>query len=315
MLTDAQRTLSAFLGDEAAHGIALEPILGGASAASLYQFGHAGQTYVLRLLAPKSPRAKHHHEVSLTRAAGAIGAGPRVHFVAADESAIIYDYTPGRIISLDDVREEAVMERLAHRLSRLHRSSIVVATATSAFERFYRFEQLASERTVPWPQAMTRAAEYVRRLDRELQHAASRPCHLDLHARNIILTPAGDPVLIDWVNGGLSDPSMDLATLIAFLGLRDGYRDHFLTTYQESMDVPLDLPRIQLLLPIRPFVAAAGALLNTPSDVSIAELEQELARDELPGHEVFCLPHNTGPSWPDWKLGLITLKMGLSYLP
>ena len=162
---------------------------------------------------------------------------------------------------------------------------------------------------------MTRAAEFVVQLDRQLQHTASHPCHLDLHARNIILTPAGAPVLIDWVNGGLSDPAFDVATLLIFLGLRDGHRDHFLTSYQESMDEALDLARVELLMPIRPFVAAASCLVNTPPDVSLSQLEQDLARDELPGHELFSLPHRARPAWPRWKWGLIALKMGLSYLP
>ncbi len=76
MLAAAQRILSAFLGVEAARCTALEPIHGGASGASLYQFSHVGQTYVLRLLSPVSSRSRHHHEVSLTRAAGEIGVGP-----------------------------------------------------------------------------------------------------------------------------------------------------------------------------------------------------------------------------------------------
>lgn len=75
MLAAAQPILSAFLGAEAARSKKLEPIHGGQSTASLYRFGHDGQTYVLRLLAPVT-RPKHHHEVSLTRAAGTIGWAP-----------------------------------------------------------------------------------------------------------------------------------------------------------------------------------------------------------------------------------------------
>lgn len=180
MVDAAQCVLSEFLGAETARCTALEPIHGGKSAASLYQFGHGGQMYVLRLLAPMSSRSRHHHEVSLTCAAGATGVGPCVHFVAADESAIVYDYTPGQILSLTDMRETPVMERLAQRLSRLH---------------------------------------------------------------------------------------------------------------------------------------SASCLVNTPPDVSLAQLEQDLARDERPGHELFSLPHRERPAWPMWKWGLIALKMGLSHLP
>ena len=101
--------------------------------------------------------------------------------------------------------------------------------------------------------SLTRAAEYVRRLDKELQHTSGHPCHLDLHTRNIILTPTGDPVLIDWVNGGLSDPAFDLATVIAFLGLREENRDHFLASYQESVgDLTQDGPVIPAVVSDEP---------------------------------------------------------------
>ncbi len=121
MITEPQRTLSSFFGTEAARNTTLEPILGGESSARLFRFSHGGQTYVLRLLAPKMSRERHHHEVGLTHATGAIEVGPRVRFVASDESAIVYDYTPGRTISLRDVKQVPVLDHLAHQLSRLHR--------------------------------------------------------------------------------------------------------------------------------------------------------------------------------------------------
>lgn len=314
-MTDAaQRVLSEFLGTEVARDTTLQSIHGGTSTATLYRFSYAGQTYVLRLLAPMQSHSKHHHEVCLTSAASAIGVGPRVHFIASDESAIIYDYTPGEILSLTDICENSVTERLAQQLGRLHNSKAEVPVAASPFERFYGFEQRAIESGQPWPKEMRHASEYVMQLDKDLDLVMPHPCHLDLHARNIILTPAGNPVLIDWVNGGLSDPAFDIATFLAFLGLRNRHRDHFLTSYQESVDEALDLARIELLMPIRPFVAAASCLINVPPDISLSQIEQDLARDERPGHELFSLPYHARPDWPRWKWGLTALKMGLSHL-
>ncbi len=314
LLDAAQHVLNEFLGTEAARNTALQSIHGGTSAATLYRFSHAGQMYVLRLLAPMQSHSKHHHEVRLTRAASRIGVGPRVHFIAADESAVVYDYTPGEILSLADIQKTPVMERLAQRLSRLHSAKVKMPIAASPFERFYGFEQRVIEDGRPWPQEMHRASEYVMRLAKDLEQGMLHPCHLDLHARNIILTPAGDPVFIDWVNGGLSDPAFDIATFLVFLGLSNTHRDHFLASYQESMDKTLDLARVELLMPIRPFVAAASCLVNTPPDISLSYLEQVLSRDEQPGHELFSLPHYARPDWPTWKWGLIALKMGLAYL-
>ena len=310
-----QDTLSAFLGSEAAQSTQLEPILGGASSASLYQFSHEGQSYVLRLLAPNSSRARHHHEVGLTSAAGNLGVGPRVHFVAADESAIIYDYTPGRTLCSDDVCAAPIIERFARLLSQLDRAKVDVPAAVSPFERFRRFRQRATEDGVPLPESMTRAIQYMTQLEQNLPPTIARPCHLDLHAQNIILTPAGHFVLIDWVNGGLCDPAFDIAIPIAFLGLRDEQRDHFTATYQESVGEDLDLGRVEMLMPVRPFAAAAGSLCNTPLDMSPSQLEQEMAADDLCDEGLFWVPHMARPDWPQWKWGLFLLRMGLSYLP
>ena len=71
-----------------------------------------------------------------------------MHFVA-DESALIYDYTPGQTLFVDDVRDAPVGERLAQRLCRLHRAKVEVPTPTSPFERFYGYEQRARERGGP----------------------------------------------------------------------------------------------------------------------------------------------------------------------
>lgn len=311
----AQQTLGAFLGAETARCTTLEPIQGGQSTAKLFKFSHDDKSYVLRLLAPASSRERHDHEVQLTRAAGDIGVGPRVHFIAADASAIIYDYTPGHTLSLEDTGDAAVLKSLAQRLGRLHCTDVDIPPATSPFERFYGYEERMIAAGGCWPQAMRQAAEYVRHVEGELQPVTGRPSHLDLHAHNIILAPTGEPVFIDWVNGGLSDAGFDVATLIVFLGLQDRSRDHFLNSYQQEMGESLDMARVERLMPIRPFVAAASSLVNIPAEVSLTHLEQEMARDQLPGHVLHSVEHSARPAWPRWKWGLVALRMGLSHLP
>ena len=90
---------------------------------------------------------------------------------------------------------------------------------------------------------MTRAREHLTTLKDELQYTELCPCHLDLYARNIILTPSGNTMLIDWVNGGLSDPALDIATLFVFLGQRNEALDGFLSSYQASMGESVDMGR------------------------------------------------------------------------
>lgn len=311
---EARRTLSEFLGPDLARHTSLEPIKGGQSAATLYRFSCDGQVYVLRLLGMGRPDDRRRHEVTLTLAASQVGAGPAVHFVASDNSAIIYEYTPGRTLSLDDVRDERVLELLAERLSRLHRATVDVPVAASPFECFYGFRRRILEAGRPWPEAMIEATAYVRRVEREISPTLDRPSHLDLHARNIILTPAREPVFIDWGNGGLSDPAFDLATIIAFLGLDRGQRSHLLEVYQEAIGETLDRSRIELLAPIRPLVVAVSCLVTMPPDVSLAQVEHEIAQEHEPYPDLFCRPRADRPVWPVWRWGVAALKMGLFHI-
>lgn len=213
------------------------------------------------------------------------------------------------------MKQVPILDHLAHQLSRLHRSGIEIPSAVSPFERFRGFEQLAADGGVIWPQAMTRAREYLTTLEDELQYTELCPCHLDLHARNIILTPSGNTMLIDWVNGGLSDPALDIATLFVFLGQRNEALDGFLSSYQASMGESVDMGRGERLMPVRPFVAAASSLKSFPAHASTSQLEEEMARDEPPGHELLTLPLTDRPKWPMWKWGLVALEMGLSHVP
>lgn len=311
MLDDAHRILTSFLGGRSLPD--LHPIQGGASRARLYRYEHDGRVFVLRLLSPVSPRHRHRHEVDLTRAAGGV-AGPPVRFVADDESAIIYDYTPGRTLSLQDAADPGMRQRLAHLLSRLHAAPTDVPAATSPYTRFHNFRQRVRHNGLPEPEDLRRATRIMQDLERDFKPATARFCHLDLHTHNIIRRPDGDPVFIDWVNGGRSDPAFDLATMIAFLGLRDDARAHFLDCYQESSEQPIDEDRIRSLMPVRLFVIAATCLCQTPDDVTVAQLEHELSRTDLPGHEFFARPLADRLEMPWWQHGVIALKLGLSFV-
>jgi Ser/Thr protein kinase RdoA (MazF antagonist) len=53
-------------------------------------------------------------------------------------------------------------------------------------------------------------------------------CHRDLWADNVRGTPTGELCVIDWENGGLADPSQELALLLFEFGLGDAVRARLL---------------------------------------------------------------------------------------
>ena len=199
------RVLSAFMGTERLAQCAdLRPILGGQSSARLYQFEHGGQSLILRVLSQTITRDRREHEITLTQVAGLSGVGPRVRFIDKDACAIIYDYTSGETLRLAD-QDVLSIERLAQSFATLHGFDGEAPLAMTPPERFRGFMDRAQMAGVPWLSEMHAASQYIEELARELPDRPIRLCHLDSHLQNIVKTAEGELVLIDWVNGGLSD--------------------------------------------------------------------------------------------------------------
>ncbi|MEQ4708223.1 phosphotransferase [Providencia huaxiensis] len=57
------------------------------------------------------------------------------------------------------------------------------------------------------------------------------PAHMDIHAKNIVCTPTGRLLLLDWEYAANTDIAFSLETYFQFNGLSDIQRDFFLTQY------------------------------------------------------------------------------------
>src|ERR1043166_236386 len=96
--------------------------LGGGLTNRNYRVDTEVGTYVLRIAGPNTAllgidRAC---EVACARAAAALGIGPDIIAWFPDQEAMVWRYVPGRTLTPGDLREPAVLRRVADALRRCH---------------------------------------------------------------------------------------------------------------------------------------------------------------------------------------------------
>lgn len=217
------------------------PMEGGFSQALLYRVAIAGKEYVVRLHPPASSFDKREHAALMATYAGELAVGPKMYFV--DRQGIVMDYIPGRTVRPADFVEMNRLAEMAALLRLLHQSKKPFPKAVSPFARFREHAGQFLE-----------IAALLERLE-PLFHRLV-PSHLDLNLRNILFDDERF-WLVDWVNGGLSDPYFDLATFSLFAELDERASRAFLAFYFAREPTEAEWMRFVLCQPIRPFVIGA----------------------------------------------------------
>jgi thiamine kinase-like enzyme len=102
---------------------------------------------------------------------------------------------------------------------------------------------------------------------------------LDLHLSNIILKDNEEIFLIDWVNGGISDPFFDLATFSYFSELNEVHNEIFLTSYFQRVPTEIEKARFNVILPVRAMVIAASFFSSVSNNTNSTEAYIEKSID------------------------------------
>lgn len=285
--------------------IILRPITGGMSQASLFQFEIEENQYVLRVLPPKADVLEKNRQISLMTNAAKIGVGPKVHYTSPKLDALIMDFINGKTVSPRLFDDEVYLINFAKFLRKLHQSPIEFPIASSPFQRFRNFLKSGSE----YPTEIFKIASLMTEIEQTLNLHPSplAPTHLDLHSQNIMIE-GNQFFLVDWVNGGMSDPFMDIVTFLVFLDLDDKQTETFLTTYFGRTPSQTEWDRLTILQPVRLFVIAAGLLKNQLE----ASIDERLKHSKLPTFNDFLSRHSEGElDWSPLQLGLTMLKQGM----
>lgn len=142
-----------------------------------------------------------------TRRAAALGIGPEVVAFFPDLQVLVTRWVEGGEVPADELREPAVLERIAGALHAFHDG----APLDKTFEVVALARRQVAAARDPDPR-LARAIELGARIDAALQGPEHEPvpCHNDLLGANFVGT--GDGLrLVDWEYAGMNDRYFDLA--------------------------------------------------------------------------------------------------------
>ncbi|MBF6604114.1 MAG: phosphotransferase family protein [Chloroflexi bacterium] len=161
------------------------------------------------------------NELFNTRAAASVDVGPRVLHELPDLTAFVLEYLPGRTMSKDAFREEAMPDRVAGTLRRLH--------AGPRFQRDFdmfrlteRYLRVCDERSIRIPDGYRDRLPLIPRMEAALalRPLPTVPCHNDLLAENY-LADGSRLWIVDYEYSGNNDPCFELGNTCQELGWED----------------------------------------------------------------------------------------------
>ena len=182
-----------------------------------YRLDADGESFVLRVAGRNSAllgidRAC---EVASSRAAAALGVGPEVVAYLPEHDAMLRRFVPGRTLTAGEVRQPAILRRLANALRRYHDGSPPAAARFSPFAVVRNYHALASDRRVNFPDDFDRALKRLATIEQQSKtEDPPCPCHNDLLAANFI-DDGATVRIIDWEYSGMGDRFFDLGNLAA----------------------------------------------------------------------------------------------------
>lgn len=240
--------------------IKLSILKGGKSGAGLYQFEINQSHFILRVPPENASILTKAHQSFLTKQAGEAQIGPKVRYIDPKFNGIILDYIPGNEVQAENFSNITLIDKIATVLRNLHQNKRLFPIAVSPFKRFNDFFQKSTE----YPIQINKIKLCIDVIEQTLRFYPMifSPTHLDLHLSNIILTNKEDIFLIDWVNGGMSDPFFDLATFSYFSKLNEVNIEKFLTLYFERPVHEIEKHRFNILFPVRIMVIAISLFSN-----------------------------------------------------
>ena len=148
-------------------------------------------------------------EHEATRAAAAVGVGPRVVRFVEPEGWLVTEFVEGSIPAPEVLREPAQLERVASTLRRFHDGRAIPGRFESlAVVEAYR--DTARARGADVPSEFDDALDVARRIAERRAEVTRRPCHNDLLNANFIDDGARLRI-VDWEYAGMGDPLFDLA--------------------------------------------------------------------------------------------------------
>lgn len=165
-------------------------------------------------------------------AAARAGVGPPVRAMLEDPPLLVTVFVDGRHVTEDDLREPALLARLAGSLQAMHSSGEQLPATFSAFRLVESYAHTARSHGVEPPDGYEAAHDSAKRIEKALRGPTHEPvpCHNDLVAANLIRD--GDELrIVDWEYAGMGDRWFDLGNLAVNNSLDDRSEKVLLEAY------------------------------------------------------------------------------------
>lgn len=244
--------------------ISTEPLPGGITNYN-YLVHDGGRRYVARLCLERPLLGiDRRNEIVCQRAAAGAGIAPEV--VYHDNGILVSQHVPGQTLTAADVREPALLSRLAALLRQLHGSWDALTGEMlyfSAFQAVRTYARTARRLNAHLPADLDLLLEDARWLARLLGPFVPVLCHNDLLPGNIIAEPER-VWLVDWEYAGIGHPLFDLANLSANCGFSEEHDERLLVAYRGAL-VKRDLRDLRLLKPMSFLREALWSVIQTVS--------------------------------------------------
>jgi thiamine kinase-like enzyme len=160
--------------------------------------------------------------IQCTLAAYELGLGPRL--IYAEPNLSVTDFVEGNGMQLEQMKDPAIMRRIIDRMKVIHAGRHAVRETISywwPFDTVRRYmDSMATGKAgtgwkpSPWADRLPRYRQITDRLERGIGAFLPTFTHNDMAFVNMIISPSGEIMLIDWDGGAFGHPLFDLGEML-----------------------------------------------------------------------------------------------------
>lgn len=197
----------------AGRDVVVTPLSGGLTNSN-YKIDCGQDSYVLRVAGERTALLgiDRQCEHACAVAAASIDVGPEVVAFVPEHELMVTRFLEGNVVTNEDSRKPAVMQRIVEAIRRYHESPAGVGRFC-AFDGVRSYHELAKQHGVTFPAKLDQALRILNQIEEGLgPNQKLYPCHNDLLPANFI-DDGARVRLIDWEYAGMGDRFFDLANL------------------------------------------------------------------------------------------------------